>query len=102
VVTEKLKVAALSDVPEGGGIQVDAKGRPIALFKVQGQVYAIDNTCLHRGGPLAEGFVQGTAVSCPWHGWRFDVTNGVCLMNPSAKVPCFPVSVEGNDVFVDV
>jgi nitrite reductase/ring-hydroxylating ferredoxin subunit len=62
----------------------------------------MDNTCPHRGGPLAEGFLQGTKVACPWHGWGFDVTSGTSTMNPGMKLGCYPVSVEGDDVYLTV
>jgi nitrite reductase/ring-hydroxylating ferredoxin subunit len=102
LVAQKLKVATLSDVPEGAALKVEAAGKMLGLFHVGGKLYAIDNTCLHRGGPLAEGFLQEKVVTCPWHGWRFDVTTGQSLTNPAAKVSCYEVSVEGNDVFVNV
>jgi nitrite reductase/ring-hydroxylating ferredoxin subunit len=101
-VPEKVKVAKASDLVEGGGISVQLNGKAVALFKVSGQVYAIDGTCPHRGGPLAEGFLQGTKVSCPWHGWTFDVTTGAHSMNPSVKQPCMAASIEGEDVFLTV
>lgn len=98
----KVRVANLSDVPEGKGVEVNAEGKALALFRIGAQVYAIENTCRHRGGPLAEGVLQDKVVSCPWHGWRFDVTTGQGLTNSAAPVGCFSVSVEGNDVFVNV
>lgn len=74
---------------------VRAGGREIALFNVNGEFHAIDNTCTHEGGPLGEGMVQGTTVSCPWHYAAFDVTTGESL-DPIA--PCgvrtYPVVVE--------
>ncbi|MBI3725574.1 Rieske 2Fe-2S domain-containing protein [bacterium] len=97
---EKLKVARAADIPEGGAITVAAAGKQVALFKVAGKVTAIDNVCAHRGGPLAEGFIQGTHVTCPWHGWTYDVATGASTMNPNIKQACFAVTVEGEDVFL--
>lgn len=97
-----VKVASVNDVDEGAGKTVMANGQPIALFKVGGKFFAIHNTCLHRGGPLGEGFLDSNAVTCPWHGWRYDVTNGNCLTLPNMHVKSFSVKVEGDDVFVDV
>jgi nitrite reductase/ring-hydroxylating ferredoxin subunit len=101
-VANKVKVANVADVVDGAGLQVDAGGKPLALFKVAGKIYAIDNTCLHRGGPLAEGMLQDKSVACPWHGWRFDVTTGQGLTNPAAKLATYEVLVEGADVFVNI
>ena len=99
---EKVKVARASDLAEGTGIQVQAGDKQLAVFKCDGQIYAIHGICPHRGGPLGEGFLQGAHVSCPWHGWQFDVKSGANSMNPGIKVPSYPVTVEGEDVFVEV
>jgi nitrite reductase/ring-hydroxylating ferredoxin subunit len=97
-----VRVAALSDLPPGQGVVVEAGGHLVALFNVGGTVHAIDNTCPHRGGPLGEGDVAGTVVSCPWHAWRWDVTTGANVNNPAVRVTCFPVTVAAGEVFVDM
>ena len=97
-----VRVAATSEVPLGQGKVVIAGGRQIALFNVGGTIYATDNTCLHRGGPLGEGFLEGPIVTCPWHGWTYDVTTGVCPANPNVAVKTFPVRVEGSEIQVDL
>ncbi len=98
----RISVAKISDVPSGEGRVVDAGGKTLALFNVGGTYYAIDNTCAHRGGPLGEGELDGTIVTCPWHGWRWDVTTGANANNPAIKVPCFPVMVEQGEIFVEL
>ncbi|MEK6606992.1 MAG: Rieske 2Fe-2S domain-containing protein [Myxococcota bacterium] len=95
-----INVAKASSVAPGMGTTVEVDGKPIALFNVGGKFYAIDNTCKHRGGPLGEGELEGTIVTCPWHGWQYDVTSGVCQMNPNVKLACYAVAVEGDDVKV--
>lgn len=97
-----IKVAARADVPDGTGKTVEAGGKQIALFNTAGKFYAIDNTCKHRGGPLGEGELDGTHVTCPWHGWEYDVTTGANLDDPNVKVGCYPVKIEGDDVLVEV
>ena len=97
-----VRVARASDVPTGVIQQVDAGGRPIALANVGGTFHAIDGTCLHRGGPLGEGVLEGTVVTCPWHGWQFDVLTGKNTLNPAAAVRCFQVELRGDEIFVDV
>lgn len=95
---EFVRIAGTADVKPGQAIVVEAAGKTLALFNVDGAFHAIDNTCVHRGGPLGEGDVEGKVVSCPWHGWQFDVTTGECLKNPSAKVEVYQVKVEGADI----
>lgn len=98
----RVKVAQASEVEPGEGRVVEAGGRTLALFNVEGRFYAIDNTCAHRGGPLGEGDLEGRVVTCPWHGWRWDVTTGANANNPTLKLSCFPVSVENGQVFVEM
>lgn len=95
-----IKIAEIKDVPVGEGRCVDANGRILALFNVAGTFYAIDNTCLHREGPLGEGSLEGSVVTCPWHGWQYDVTTGISPVNPSVCVATFPVKIEGEEIFV--
>lgn len=99
---EEVAVARTAELREGRGRLVHAGGRPLALFLVQGQPYAIDNTCLHRGGPLCEGDVEGAVVTCPLHGWQYDVRTGQCATNPAVAVRAYPVRVEGGEVRVQV
>jgi nitrite reductase/ring-hydroxylating ferredoxin subunit len=100
--SSRVKVATVADVPAGTGRVVEVAGKDIALFNVGGRFFAIDNQCPHRGGPLGEGDLEGTVVVCPWHAWRWDVTAGINVNNPAVKVGCYPVVVEGPDVFVEV
>ncbi|MFQ5658277.1 MAG: Rieske (2Fe-2S) protein [Candidatus Methylomirabilales bacterium] len=97
-----VKVAQVSDLSSGEGKVVQAEGQAIALFNVGGTFHAIDNTCLHRGGPLGEGQLEESVVTCPWHAWQYDVTTGANVNNPAVKVANFPVRVEGTDVLVEL
>ena len=99
---EFVRVASLSDLGRGTCKTVAAGDKEIALFNVDGTIYAIDNTCLHVGGPLGEGELEGTTVTCPWHGWQYNVTTGQCLTTPDLKLATYPVQVEGNDISVEV
>ena len=96
------KVASKAEIPPGTGKVVQVGGKAVAVFNCDGAFYAMDNTCKHRGGPLGEGTVSGTSVSCPWHGWEYDVTSGACHMDPAITVQTFPVTVQGDDVLVSV
>ena len=97
-----VKVASVSDVQPGEVKQFTANGKTIALCNVGGQFYALDNECVHRGGPLSEGYLDGEKLECPWHAWQYDVHTGAVTMNPSAKVPTYAVKIEGSAVFVAV
>jgi nitrite reductase/ring-hydroxylating ferredoxin subunit len=98
-----VKVAQTSDLSPGTGKVVQADGRKLALFNVEGTFFAIDNTCTHRGGPLGEGGLSADTVECPWHGAHFNVKTGA-VTNPPARagVRSFPIKIEGNDVLVEV
>jgi nitrite reductase/ring-hydroxylating ferredoxin subunit len=74
----------------------------IALFHVDGRFYALDGICPHAGGPLGEGTLCGGIVTCPWHGWQFDVTTGRHASNARLQHAAFGVKVEGNDVYVEI
>jgi len=93
-------VAKTEDINEGEGKVIEANDKTIALFKVEGKIYAIDNTCLHASGPVGEGTCEGKIVTCPWHGWKYDVTTGVSPVNPQAKLATYEVKVENGDVQV--
>jgi nitrite reductase/ring-hydroxylating ferredoxin subunit len=96
-------VAKAADVPASGtGKVVEVQGRKVALFHIGGEVLAIDNTCAHKGGPLGEGACEDGIVTCPLHGYRYDVRTGQCQNNPDLSVPVYPVRLEGGDVLLGV
>lgn len=97
-----VKVASTNELPPGQGKSVVVGDREVAVFNCDGKFYAIDNTCPHQGGPLGEGELDGTVVTCPWHGWRFDVCSGQSPVVPSAKLAKYEVKVEGSDILVAV
>jgi len=76
---KRIKIAETKDVPSGQAAAFTVEGQRIALFNVEGTYYAIADTCSHVGGPLSEGEVQGTKVTCPWHGADFDLKTGAVL-----------------------
>ncbi len=97
-----VKVATVADIAEGTGKPIAVGATTIALFNVGGKFYAINNTCLHRGGPLGEGDLDGKVVTCPWHGWFYDVTTGYYMEDESKRLTCYAVKVEGDAVLVEV
>ena len=95
---EFVEVGKKEDVPEGQGKIVQVNGKDIALFNVGGEFYAVDNTCVHQGGPLGEGSLEGDIVTCPWHAWKYNVKTGVSPVNPMAKVTVYEVKVEEDKI----
>lgn len=99
-----VKVAKKSDIPAGTSKQVELedKGIAIAVYNVNGSYYALDGICPHMGGPLGEGDLDGNVVTCPWHGWQFDVATGNCVVRPGVKQTTYQVKAEGDDILVSL
>jgi nitrite reductase (NADH) small subunit len=97
-----VKMATLQELLSGGAKEVEFEGRVYAIFNVDGEISAIDGICPHQGGPLADGALEGTTVTCPWHGWQFDVRTGKTPLGPKIKQAVYEVKVEGQDVLVAV
>lgn len=93
-------VARVDEIPSGQSKVFTVNERPIAVFNIQGRFYAIYNICPHEGGPLNEGCLKGTVVSCPWHDLAFDVRNGQGLDAGGYCVGSYEVRVEGNEIFI--
>ena len=100
--SDYVKVANKNDLPSGQAISTEVAGQPIALINCNGEFFALDNVCPHRGGPIGEGYVDcnNLTVQCPWHGWTFGLVNGVSPVNAMAKVQKFDTMVEGDEVKV--
>jgi nitrite reductase (NADH) small subunit len=97
-----VRAAAASEIPVGTIKEVNVGGTPVAVANIAGTYHVINNTCLHRGGPLGEGTLEGKIVTCPWHGWQFDVTSGKSVQNPAVGVACYPAELRAGEVFVDL
>ncbi|HLG24692.1 MAG TPA: non-heme iron oxygenase ferredoxin subunit [Candidatus Nanoarchaeia archaeon] len=96
-----VKVANENDLNPGKGLVVNVNGEEVALFSVDGDVYAISNSCPHRNGPLGEGILEDEIVTCPLHGWQFNVRTGESPLMP-ARVSCYKVKVENGEIFVSL
>jgi nitrite reductase/ring-hydroxylating ferredoxin subunit len=98
-----VRIAAVGEVAPGSAARVEAHGKPIALFNVDGAFYALDHACTHRGGPLSEGAVSADSVVCPWHRAAFCLKTGKVLRGPAERsVKSYPVRVSGSDIEIDV
>jgi nitrite reductase/ring-hydroxylating ferredoxin subunit len=97
-----VSAAKQQDIAPGTGVASECQGKPVAVFNVDGNFFATQGKCPHRGGPLGEGELEGGIVTCPWHAWRFDVCSGANVDNPNLKLACYPVKLEGDEVLVEI
>ncbi|MGH9320507.1 MAG: Rieske (2Fe-2S) protein [Vicinamibacteria bacterium] len=97
-----LKVGRRSDLGPGAFRCVEAGGKRVVVYNVDGALYATADTCAHQGGPLGEGLLEGSVVTCPWHAWQFDVRTGVSVYDPRVRVATYPVKVIGDDILIEV
>jgi nitrite reductase (NADH) small subunit len=95
-----LPVATLDEIPPGERKIVTLGEREVAVFNVAGALYAIENLCPHQGGPLGEGWLEGTLLTCPWHGWCFDIRSGAMTLGDFSTAETFEIRVEGTTVFI--
>jgi nitrite reductase (NADH) small subunit/3-phenylpropionate/trans-cinnamate dioxygenase ferredoxin subunit len=95
-------VARISDIPEGEARAFEVNKKLVAIFNQGGQFHAIDDVCPHMGGSLSQGYVENGIVTCPWHAWRFRITDGVWADSPRIKIGCYPVRVVGDEIQVQV
>lgn len=98
----KVKVANTKEIQEGRSKLVTTNGKEIVLFKVNNQFFAMDNTCLHVGGSLAEGEIENNQVTCPLHGWQYDIKSGQNTMPGMGKLNSYKVEVQGEEIFIEV
>ncbi|HEY8461407.1 MAG TPA: non-heme iron oxygenase ferredoxin subunit [Blastocatellia bacterium] len=94
------RVASISEIPPGTGRAVEVAGEDIALFNVNGEYYAINELCPHRGASLAIGFLEGGKVFCPLHCFDFNLKTGECGAVPSLRVRTYDVKIAGEDIFI--
>ncbi len=98
-----IEVLALEDIPKLGSRVIDTTQIKIALFRTSDdQVFAIKNACPHKGGPLSEGIVHGTSVTCPLHNWKIQLANGEAIGPDQGCTNVFPVKIENGQVFLDL
>jgi nitrite reductase/ring-hydroxylating ferredoxin subunit len=95
-----IRVVAAAELPPGKCMEALVDGKPVALCNVAGTFHAISNVCVHRGGPLGQGVLDGKLVLCPWHAWAYDVTTGQSDVNPELKVARYETKVEDGQVLV--
>jgi nitrite reductase/ring-hydroxylating ferredoxin subunit len=97
-----VKLSSLTELAPGSAREVEFEGRVYALYNIDGVISAIDGICPHQGGPLAEGTVEGTTVTCPWHGWEIDIRSGKTQLGPKITQAVYTVKIEDQDILVEV
>ncbi len=97
-----IPVANVADCPPGSCLELAVAGRIVAIFNVAGDFHALDGVCPHQGGPLGKGQLEGHVVTCPWHGWQFDVRNGQHQINAGLRQPLFELRVVNEQIMISV
>jgi nitrite reductase (NADH) small subunit len=111
-------VGSIDSFEETNRLLLEVGNRQIAVFSAEDEFYALSNYCVHQGGPMCEGLLSGTmdtdedgellynvdrrVVSCPWHGWEFDVEDGKHLSDPQYRLPSYDVVVEDEQLYVEL
>jgi nitrite reductase (NADH) small subunit len=98
-----IKLAVQSDLPPiNEAKELPCADKTICIANVNGECSAIDNVCLHRGGPLGQGMIENGKVVCPWHGWAWDVKTGAAEQDARMKVAVYPLKIENGDALIEV
>jgi nitrite reductase (NADH) small subunit len=95
-------VCRVAELPDGEARTVAIGNKLIAVFNDRGRYFAIDDTCPHMGTSLSGGYVADGIVTCPWHAWRFRLTDGAWADNPRIKIGSYPVRIEGDQIQVEL
>lgn len=93
-------VAETVEIPAGTAKAFLSGGHEVAIFNVDGEFYALANTCPHQGGPIADGFLEGALITCPWHAWCFDVRTGKMTLGDFARIERFALRRDGGALYV--
>ena len=106
VTNSQIKVCKVNELSPGQAKSVKVNSKEIAVFNIKGKYYALDNACIHAGGPLNEGYIdeEKCQVTCNWHGWGYDLASGKCVTHPRQDVftGSYQVKIEGDEIFITV
>ena len=98
--TEFQPVGRVDEFARGRGRMVTVNGRHVAVFRLGDEFFALDNMCLHRGGPLCDGEIENDVVTCPWHFWSYEIRTGTMVQDPRVGVSRHEVRLEGGVISV--
>jgi Ferredoxin subunits of nitrite reductase and ring-hydroxylating dioxygenases len=100
---EEVAVGKLSSLRPGQMQYVNVDGLPIALANVEGTIYAFGDSCRHQGGSLSSGVLIEETVTCPWHGWTYNVRTGKSIVPPiGLRIPTYPVRIEDDTIYITI
>jgi len=97
-----IEIAHVGECQPGKTLELVVEDRIVALFNVEGEFFALDGVCPHQGGPLGKGELSGCIVTCPWHGWQFDVRDGKNQLTSSLRHLAFPARVENDKILIQL
>jgi nitrite reductase/ring-hydroxylating ferredoxin subunit len=97
-----VKVGSVSDLAEGQAKVAQVDGQRIAIFHVGGRYYALEASCPHEGGPLADGVIEGLRIICPWHGYDLHLKTGECGLDPDIRALTYPIKVQDDDLLIEM
>ena len=97
----KIKVLDVAGLPSGQAELVTVNSEDVALFRRGDEIFAIGNQCPHQGGNLCDGVIEGDIVTCPLHGWEFDLRSGACMTVPGEAVPRYAVTVKDGAILLE-
>jgi nitrite reductase (NADH) small subunit len=96
------KLCQIDELLANQGKEFLLHGKILAVFRTNEGVFAIDGMCAHQGGPIAQGKLEGFCVTCPWHGWQYDIRQGVNLLSQKPMLDCYPVEIRDDQVWVNL
>ena len=98
-----IKLTTQAELPgEGEAKEFELGEKTICVAKLNGTITAMDNVCLHMGGPLGQGFIEGSKLVCPWHGWEYDLQTGQVVNDPQSKLAVYPIKIENGEVLIEL
>ena len=100
--SQYIKLGKVDDLADGRAMVVEVEGQQIAIFHVGEHFYALEASCPHEGGPLADGVIEGLHVVCPWHAYDFHLKTGECGLDPDLRALTYPVKVQNGDLFIEM
>lgn len=98
----RLKICKETEIKEGGARTMRVLARSVAVFRINGNLYGLEADCKHMRASIASGKIEGTIVTCPAHGWRYDITTGDCLNEPWAKLKTYGIDIEDGNVYITI
>lgn len=94
------QLCSVNELDDNGPLELVVAGRVVAAFNTEEGIKVVDGMCAHQGGPLAQGHVDKTCITCPWHGWQYDLNNGHNLLTNKKMLEVFPSEIRGDEVWI--